>query len=198
MVLTVDTPVVGRKRRGLRNVRSPELLSSLQPLLDGRASEGAPADGIEQDPDLTPEVIDFVRQASGLPVVVKGVLRADDASALIDAGAAAVYVSNHGGRQVDRAVSTAYALPEVVDAVGDRGEVYVDGGIRAGTDALVALALGARAVLIARPMLWALAAAGAPGVRQILAELTDDLAHTMALTGAARLDQLTPDLVTPA
>ena len=199
IVLTVDTPVVGRKRRGLRNVRAPELLASLQPLIDGSAERAAGSeDGIEQDPDLTPDIIDFVRQASGLPVVVKGVLRADDAAALVDAGAAAVYVSNHGGRQADRAVSTAFALPEVVDAVGDRAEVYVDGGIRAGTDALVALALGARAVLVARPVLWALAAAGAAGVRQILHELTDDLAHTMALTGAARLDQLTPDLVVPA
>lgn len=198
IVLTVDTPIVGRKRRGLRNVRAPELLSSLQPLLDGL--EGGPPgeDGIEQDPDLTPEVIDFVQEASGLPVIVKGVLRGDDATALVDAGATAVYVSNHGGRQVDRAVSTAYALPEVVEAVGDRAEVYVDGGIRSGTDALVALALGARAVLVARPVLWALAAAGARGVGQMLAELTDDLAHAMALSGAARVADIEPDLVVPA
>lgn len=197
IVLTVDTPIVGRKRRGLRNVRAPELLASLQPLLDGRAAGPTSDDGIEQDPDLTPDVIDFVRRASGLPVVVKGVLRGDDAAALVDAGAAAVYVSNHGGRQVDRAVSTAYALPEVVDAVGDRAEVYVDGGIRSGTDALVALALGARAVLVARPVLWALTAAGARGVRQMLDELTADLGHVMALSGAVRLAELTPDLVVP-
>jgi 4-hydroxymandelate oxidase len=198
VVLTVDTPVVGRKRRGLRDIRRPDLLASLQPLLDDReAPTGALAeDGIEQDPDLTPDIVDFVRTASGLPVVVKGVLRGDDASALVDAGAAAVYVSNHGGRQVDRAVSTCAALPEVVAAVGDRAEVYVDGGIRSGTDALVALALGARAVLVARPVLWALAAAGAHGVRHVLDELTDDLAHAMALTGAPTLADLTPDLLT--
>jgi 4-hydroxymandelate oxidase len=195
IVLTVDTPVVGRKRRGLRNVRAPELLASLRPLLDGLDGGPPGDDGIEQDPDLTPEIIDFVRRASGLPVVVKGVLRADDAAALVDAGAAAVYVSNHGGRQADRAVSTADALPEVVDAVADRAEVYVDGGIRSGTDALVALSLGARAVLVARPVLWALAAAGGRGVQQMLHELTDDLAHAMALSGAATLADLTPDLV---
>lgn len=95
-------------------------------------------------------------------------------------------------------MSTAYALPEVVDAVGDRAEVYVDGGIRSGTDALVALCLGARAVLVARPVLWALAAAGSGGVRQLLSELGDDLAHAMALSGAARLADLTSDLVAPA
>lgn len=197
IVLTVDTPVVGRKRRGLRDVRRTDLLASLQPLLDDHP-EPVVDDGIEQDPNLTPDVIDFVREVSGRPVVVKGVLRGDDASALVDAGAAAVYVSNHGGRQVDRAVSTCAALPEVVDAVGDRAEVYVDGGIRSGTDALVALALGARAVLVARPVLWALAAAGAPGVRHVLDDLTDDLAHGMALSGAPTLADLTPDLLTPS
>jgi 4-hydroxymandelate oxidase len=195
IVLTVDTPVVGRKRRGLLDVRRTELLASLQPLLDGLEGGPPDADGIEQDPDLTPEVIGFVRAASGLPVVVKGVLRGDDAAALVDAGAAAVYVSNHGGRQLDRAVSTARALPEVAEAVADRAEVYVDGGIRSGTDALVALALGARAVLVARPVLWGLAAAGEDGVRRVLDELAEDLRHAMALAGAARIADLTPDLV---
>jgi 4-hydroxymandelate oxidase len=209
IVLTVDTPVLGPKRRGLRDVRRPDLLASLQPLLDARAADPvaqaqaqvaglSDVDALEQDPDLTPEIVEFVREASGLPVVVKGVLRADDACALADAGAAAVYVSNHGGRQADRAVSTAYALPEVVAAVGDRVEVYVDGGIRSGTDALVALALGARAVLLARPVLWALAAAGAAGVQHVLEDLRVDLDRSMALVGAADLSQLTPDLVTPA
>lgn len=203
VVLTVDTPVLGPKRRGLRDVRRPDLLASLQPLLDARAAGPdagltglSDADALEQDPDLTPEIVEFVREASGLPVVVKGVLRGDDARMLADAGAAAVYVSNHGGRQADRAVSTAFALPEVVAAVGDRVEVYVDGGIRSGTDALVALALGARAVLLARPVLWALAAAGAAGVQHVLEDLRADLDRSMALVGAAGLDQLTPDLVT--
>jgi 4-hydroxymandelate oxidase len=191
--------VLGRKRRGLRNVRSAELLASLEPLLGGRPLDDPEVlDGLEQDPDLTPDVVGFVREASGLPVVVKGVLRGDDARMLVDAGAAAVYVSNHGGRQAERAVSTAQALPEVVAAVGDRAEVYVDGGIRSGADALIALALGARAVLVARPVLWALAAAGAAGVQHVLEDLSDDLAHAMALAGAADLAALTPDLVVPA
>lgn len=199
VVLTVDTPVLGRKRRGLRDVRSPELLASLVPLLGDRSLDDPESvAGIEQDPDLTPAIVEWVREASGLPVVVKGVLRGDDAAALVDAGAAAVYVSNHGGRQADRAVATARALPEVVDAVGDRAEVYVDGGIRSGTDALVALALGARAVLVARPVLWALTAAGSAGVRHVLEDLTGDLAHEMALVGAADVGGLTRDLVVPA
>jgi 4-hydroxymandelate oxidase len=196
IVLTVDTPVLGRRRRGQIDIRTPELLGSLQPLLDGL--EGGPsAEGIEQDPDLTPDVIEFIRTVSGLPVVVKGVLRGDDAATLVAAGASAVYVSNHGGRQLDRAVATARALPEVVEAVAGRAEVYVDGGIRSGTDALIALALGAKAVLLARPVLWGLAAAGETGVRRVLDEVGADLRHVMALAGAATTADLTPDLILP-
>ncbi len=200
VVLTVDTPVLGPKRRGLRDVRRPDLLASMRPLLDRRAPDEqlSESDAIEQDPDLTPEIIAFVREVSGLPVVVKGVLRGDDARILVDAGAAAVYVSNHGGRQAERAISTAAALPEVLDAVGGVCEVYVDGGIRSGADALTALALGARAVLVAQPVLWALAAAGAPGVQHVLEDLRSDLERSMALVGAADLAGLTPDLVVPA
>ena len=100
---------------------------------------------------LSPDDVTWLRERAGVPVVVKGVLRGDDAVRCLDAGAAAVYVSNHGGRQLDRSVSTARALAEVVAAVGDRAEVYVDGGIRSGLDAMAALALGARAVLVGGP-----------------------------------------------
>jgi 4-hydroxymandelate oxidase len=121
-------------------------------------------------------------------VVVKGVLRPDDALACAAQGAAAIIVSNHGGRQLDGAIPAARALPEVAAAISagfpDFG-VYVDGGIRAGQDVLSALALGARAVFVGRPVLWALACAGADGVRDLLAGLTADLAHAMALAGAA-------------
>ena len=192
LVLTVDTPVVGFKRRGIRDIRRADLLASLMPLIgDGPVDEHL----IEQDPDLTPDVIATIAEASGLPVVVKGVLRGDDAALLVDAGASAVYVSNHGGRQMDRAISTARALPEVVDAVGDRAEVYVDGGVRSGTDAAAALALGARAVFLGRPVLWGLAASGADGVQRVIEDLTDDLRREMALLGAASLADLGRDLV---
>jgi 4-hydroxymandelate oxidase len=128
-------------------------------------------------------------------VLVKGVLRGDDADACLSAGAAGVVVSNHGGRQLDRAVTTAAALAEVATAVAGRGPVLVDGGIRCGLDVLCALALGADAVLLGRPMLWALAAGGAAGVEQCLRALTDDLAAGMGLAGVSALAQITSDLV---
>ncbi len=129
--------------------------------------------------------------------MVKGVLRGDDARRCVDAGAAAIVVSNHGGRQLDGAVSTASALPEVVAALAGTGaEVYVDGGIRRGSHVLRALALGARAVFVGRPVLWGLAAGGADGVRTVLDGLTDELVHAMMLAGAPTLARLTADLVT--
>ncbi|HET9842540.1 MAG TPA: alpha-hydroxy acid oxidase [Nocardioides sp.] len=136
-------------------------------------------------PDLGVGDIGWLRDNTGLPVVVKGVLRADDALRCLDAGAAAIYVSNHGGRQLDRAVPTASALRDVVDAVGDRAEVYVDGGIRTGVDALAALALGARAVFLGRPLLHALALDGAAGVERLLTEVTAELADVLQLAGCA-------------
>jgi 4-hydroxymandelate oxidase len=144
--------------------------------------------------DLGPDDITWLREQGGVPVVVKGVLRGDDARRCLDAGADAIYVSNHGGRQLDRAVSTATALADVVDAVGERAEVYVDGGIRTGLDALAALALGARAVLLGRPTLHALAVDGARGVQRLLTELTDELREALALAGCGTLADA-PDLL---
>jgi 4-hydroxymandelate oxidase len=135
--------------------------------------------------DLSFDDVTWLREAGGLPVVVKGVLRGDDAVRCVDAGADAVYVSNHGGRQLDRAVSTATALPEVVAAVGDRAEVYVDGGIRTGVDALAALALGARGVFVGRSSLYALAVDGARGVERLLTDLATELGEVLHLAGCA-------------
>jgi len=104
-------------------------------------------------------------------------------------------VSNHGGRQLDRSVATARALPEVVSAVDGAVPVLVDGGVRSGTDVLCALALGAAAVLVGRPVLWALTVDGAAGVQACLTALRDDLAHVMALAGAASVDDIGPDLL---
>ncbi len=179
LVLTGDTPYVGAKARGV------DLPQVAQP---PRA---------QQDPTLGLDVIGWLAELSGLPVLVKGVLRGDDAAAVVAAGAAGVVVSNHGGRQLDRALATARALPEVVDAVAGRVPVLVDGGVRSGLDALCALALGARAVLLGRPVLWALAADGAAGVTACLRAVEEDLARCMALAGAATLADVTPDLVAP-
>ena len=132
---------------------------------------------------------------SGVPVVVKGVLRGDDALRCLDAGADAVYVSNHGGRQLDRAVSTAAALREVVAAVGDRAEVYVDGGIRSGVDVLAALALGARGVFRGRQPLYSLAAGGPDGVRRMFEELDGELREALRLAGCASVELVPRGLV---
>jgi 4-hydroxymandelate oxidase len=121
--------------------------------------------------------------SGGLPVLVKGVLRADDAAACLAAGAAGVIVSNHGGRQLDQAVPTAQALPPVRAAAAGR-PVFVDGGVRSPESALAGLALGASLVFAGRPVLWALACGGADGVRAWLENLTEGLAHAMALAGA--------------
>ncbi len=176
LVLTGDTPYVAPKSRGT----GPEQVS-------GRPYEE------QQDPSATLDVVAELREQTGLPVLVKGVLRADDAVACVSAGAAGLVVSNHGGRQLDRGVSTARALREVADAVDV--PVLVDGGLRSGLDVLCALALGATAVLVGRPVLWALAADGADGVAACLDAVTDDLRRAMALAGAADLGDVGPDLV---
>src|SRR6185503_8609623 len=112
--------------------------------------------------------IEWVRTMSGLPVVVKGIVRGDDARRAVDHGAAAIVVSNHGGRQLDTAMPSIRALPEVVDALQGRADVIMDGGVRRGTDVLKAIALGAKAVLIGRPVIWGLACGGEEGVVDVL------------------------------
>ncbi|QBR91588.1 alpha-hydroxy acid oxidase [Nocardioides euryhalodurans] len=178
-VLTVDTPVPGDKR-----VPREEDWRGID-LSWFRCNVDAPA-GVRWAADVTPDDIGWLREATGLPVVVKGVLRADDARTCVEAGAAAVWVSNHGGRQLDRAVSTRYALPHVAAEVGDDVEVYVDGGIRSGLDVLAGLALGADAVFCGRLPVHALAAGGAPEVAGLLTRLTQELVDAMRLAGCPR------------
>ena len=157
-----------------------------------RAAAGPGA--LDTDHTLTPDAIGWLHGLSGLPVLVKGVLRADDTRRCRDAGAAGFVVSTHGGRRMGPSVTSVQALPEVVAAAEDT-EVYVDSGLRSGEHLAAALALGARAVFVGRPALWALAAAGPDGVTAVLDGLTGELAHLMTQLGAARLSDLTPDLV---
>lgn len=198
LVLTGDTPYVGIKRRiGANRAAVPDdqFLVNIRPHLGDVADARQRA---EQDPTVTLELVGRLAEATGLPVLVKGVLRGDEAVSCLDAGAAGVIVSNHGGRQLDRAVPAALALPEVVAAVDGRGPVLVDGGVRSGLDALVALAAGASAVLVGRPVVWGLAVGGEQGVVDTLGALRDDLAHSMALAGAACLADLDASMVTGA
>jgi 4-hydroxymandelate oxidase len=147
------------------------------------------------DPSVTFDDLAAFGEWSGLPLVVKGLLRGDDAARAVDAGAAAIAVSNHGGRVLDGIAATADVLPGVVDAVGDRAEVYVDGGIRSGTDVVKALALGARAVMVGRPVLWGLVVGGRSGAAAVLGMLGTQFESAMAFCGARGVDELTRDLV---
>jgi 4-hydroxymandelate oxidase len=199
LVLTADTPVVGYKRNAGQPATDVFPAERQRVNLDtARLPEGA----LDHADDLTPDDIGWLHDVTGLPVIVKGVLREDDARTVAAAGAVAVWVSNHGGRQLDQSVTTAEALPAIASALaGTSAEVYVDGGIRKAEHVLAALALGARAVFLGRPVLWALAAGGevhqggCRGVTHLLTELTTDLAHIMTLAGARNVGELTPDLV---
>jgi 4-hydroxymandelate oxidase len=151
--------------------------------------------GTAIDPTITFEIIDWLRQLSDLPIIVKGVLRADDAMRCVDAGADGIVVSSHGGRRLGPSITSARALADIAAAVGDKVEIYADSGIRTGEHIAAALALGARAVFLGRPLLWALAAAGPEGVKAVLDELTTELALVMTQLGVSRLAELTPDVL---
>jgi isopentenyl diphosphate isomerase/L-lactate dehydrogenase-like FMN-dependent dehydrogenase len=132
-----------------------------------------------------------LRERHGVPVIVKGLVTAEDARLAVEHGAAGVVVSNHGGRQLDGAVAALEALPEVIDAVGEEVEVFVDGGVRRGTDVVTALALGARAVLVGRPVLYGLAFGGAKGVEQVLQLLREETENALALLGCRAPSEVT-------
>ena len=147
------------------------------------------------DHALTLKDLEWLAGHTRLPVLVKGVVRPDDARRSLSAGARGVIVSNHGGRQLDYSIATLDALPAVVDEVGGEVPVLLDGGVRRGTDVLKALALGARSVMIGRPYLWALAVGGSDGVGRLLELLRDEIAVSMSLLGVRRLDELSSDLL---
>jgi 4-hydroxymandelate oxidase len=196
LVLTVDLPVLGRRLRDVRHdfALPADLLLANHPPAQG-TQPPLPA---VATPGWTFADIGRFAEISGLPVVVKGVLRGDDAARCVAAGASAVWVSTHGGRQADPAVPSAEALPEVVEAVGADAEVYADGGIRSGSDVLTALALGARAVFVGRPTAWGLTTGGADGVARVIGGLTEDLAHTMAVCGLDDVRAVSRDTVVRA
>ena len=183
LVLTVDFAVIGRRERDLRigvafppgDVPLPNISPELQPVGTGL--------GHFVDATLTWRDLEWLRETCSLPLVVKGVLTAEDAVLAADHGAAAIVVSNHGGRQLDGVAASLDALPEVVEAVGDRVEVLLDGGVRRGIDVLVALALGARATLIGRAFLWGLAADGEAGVARVLELVREEILSALALLG---------------
>ncbi len=194
LVLTADTPVVGTKQPGERSVWDAVDPSWLRVNFPQGID---PVVASEKATDLGPQDVAWLAARYGLPVVVKGVLHPDDARRCVDAGASAVWVSNHGGRQLDRALPTAHALEAVVAEVGDDAEVYVDGGVRQALDVLTALALGARAVFLGRPVLWALADAGATGVGRLLDDLAVGLEECLRLAGAPSAAGVERDLVVP-
>lgn len=178
VVLTVDTPFPGAREQARPDTWEDVDLSWF------RCNFQTPGDE-RWARDLGPGDLEWLGRTSGLPVVVKGVLRADDARRCVSAGAAAVWVSNHGGRQLDRALATRHALPRVLAEIGTDAEVYVDGGIRSGADALAALALGARGVFLGRLPLLGLASGGAAGVVRVLDRITTELGQALALAGCA-------------
>jgi 4-hydroxymandelate oxidase len=205
IVLTVDAPGLGTRERDARNsFRLPNGLAveNLAPLGKGQmpnvAGSGLAAyvrDNFKSD--LGFDDLDWLCGSTRLPVVVKGVCRRDDARRVAEHGAKAIVVSNHGGRQLDTAPATCEVLPHVVEAAGDLCEIYVDGGIRRGSDVLKAIALGARAVLVGRPILWGLCVGGEEGALQVLEILRRELDEAMLLCGCTNLSNVDRSLLAP-
>ena len=200
IILTVDMPVAGnrdRENQAGSPLASPTALGNgrevvrplRNPIVEGDRAH------IRKEASNTWEAVGRLQQITRLPLVLKGILTGEDARQAVDHGAKGVIVSNHGGRQLDHAPASLDALPEVVDEVGSEVEVYFDGGIRRGSDIITALALGARAVGIGRPILWALAAGGEAGVSKLISLLKTDLATVMALTGRRTLSEIDRSLV---
>jgi 4-hydroxymandelate oxidase len=194
LVVTVDSPTFGRRERDLRNgfndLPSGMCCENLrEPINGGEARK------IVFSPELSWKDIDWLRNLTDLKIVLKGVVHPEDAKVAVRHGADALMVSNHGGRQLDTVPATIDLLPAIVDAVDGRIPLLLDGGIRRGTDALKALALGADAVAIGRPVLWGLALSGEAGVVQVLEMLRSELDRALTLCGCSSVRDVTPDLL---
>jgi len=202
LMLTVDLPIVGRR---LADEREGFCLPPGMTIanLEGRAAMPENYDGsllsayfsAHLDPSVTWRDLTWLRSLTKLPVILKGIVRPDDATRAVEEGVGAIVVSNHGGRQMDAAPASIDALAAVAEAVDGRCEVLMDGGIRGGNDILTALALGARAVMVGRPVLWGLAVGGEDGVVQVLDLLRDELRRTMVLAGCPDITAAGHDLV---
>jgi 4-hydroxymandelate oxidase len=194
--VTVDLPILGYRERDRRSGFDLAVpLGNFAADGDGPTHRPTPS-GVEifdawQARSLVWDDLATIRSWSGLPLVLKGILTAEDARAAVDHGVDAIVVSNHGARQLDRTVTPIDALPDIAAAVADRTELWVDGGVRRGLDIAIALALGARGVLVGRPILWALAAGGQAGVERALTVLREEFEIALALLGAARPDAIT-------
>jgi isopentenyl diphosphate isomerase/L-lactate dehydrogenase-like FMN-dependent dehydrogenase len=199
IVLTVDAPRLGRRERDLRTafrvpeeITVPSFAAALAASDVGKWEGATPLELLGAiDPSLTWVDLEEVRSSSPLPLVLKGIQTGEDAALACEHGVDAIVVSNHGGRQLDAVAPTAELLPEIVDAVAGRVEVYVDGGIRRGSDVVKALALGARAVLAGRAPLWGLACAGEAGARHVLELLREEVELTLALCGCTSPEEVT-------
>lgn len=189
IVMTVDLPALGNRERDRRHEMPIPPAPFVEANLVGVEKIG------QRWTSLTWETVDWLRSLTSLPLILKGILTAEDALLALEHGVSGIIVSNHGGRQLDSAVTSIEALPEIVEAVAGRCEVYMDGGIRRGTDILKALALGARAVLVGRPVLWGLAVDGAQGVQRVLQILRDELHLAMQLSGCPTLASIKRSLV---
>lgn len=204
LVVTIDTPINGDRRADAKNQ------FCLPPHLSLANFQGAMAQGVvsamggsglneyvasHYDPSITWKDIKWLQQLTHLPIILKGILTAEDAELARESGCAGVIVSNHGGRQLDTAPATIEALPEIVAAVGKDLVVMLDGGIMQGNDIFKALALGAKTVFIGRPALWGLATNGQAGVEQLLSLMKDDFEITMKLTGCPTLADIKSTMV---
>lgn len=189
IVVTVDLPVPGNRERDVRN-RFEVILGAHLP-----SDEPTGESGLVLLPAMNWEELAWLRSICPIPLIAKGILRADDALRAVDAGCDGIWVSNHGGRQLDTAITSAEALPEIVSAIGERALVVADGGVRRGIDVLKAMALGADLVAVGRPILWGLAVDGSDGVHRVLEILREELSRSMALAGCRSLDEITPDLL---
>ena len=190
IAVTVDLPLPGNRERDLRSGFEIDLGVHLPP-----QQPVDPETGIVILPAFDWDELAWLRSVCPVPLVAKGVLRADDALRAVEAGCDGVWVSNHGGRQLDTSVTGADALPEIADAVGHRALLVVDGGVRRGVDVLKGLALGADLVAIGRPALWGLAVGGADGVQHVIELLRDELSLAMAIAGCRTVAEVTPDLL---
>jgi 4-hydroxymandelate oxidase len=197
LVVTVDSPTFGRRERDLRNgfddLPSGMCCENLREPMNG--DNRGNARKIVFSPELSWKDIDWLRNLTDLKIVLKGIVHPEDAKLAVRHGADALMVSNHGGRQLDTVPATIDLLPAIVDAVDGRIPLLLDGGIRRGTDALKALALGADAVAIGRPVLWGLALSGEAGVVQVLEMLRSELDRALTLCGCSSVRDVTPDLL---